>query len=135
MLQRRWIPLASASGILPRTTGTHPWTGGILPWIGGIFRGEYSDDMMKAVDEYLENNEKIIERMHRKGLMQDIDAEEQLALLHEKIKKYLDYNCPYVMLLMGLTHLRVMEDTDYVSLTELAKRKNLLIRVILFRVG
>ena len=48
------------------------------------------DDMMKAVDEYLENNERIIERMHRKGLMQDIDAEEQLALLHEKIKKYLD---------------------------------------------
>ena len=34
------------------------------------------DDMMKAVGEYLENNEKIIERMHRKGLMQDIDAEE-----------------------------------------------------------
>ena len=82
------------------------------------------DDMMKAVDEYLENNEKIIERMHRKGLMQDIDAEEQLALLHEKIKKYLDTNRPYAMLLMDLTHLRVREDTDYVSLTELAKRKN-----------
>lgn len=82
------------------------------------------DDMMKAVDEYLENNEKIIERMHRKGLMQDIDAEEQLALLHEKIKKYLDTNRPYAMLLMDLTHLRVREDTDYVSLTELAKRRN-----------
>lgn len=82
------------------------------------------DDMMKAVDEYLENNEKMIERMHRKGLMQDIDAEEQLALLHEKIKKYLDTNRPYAMLLMDLTHLRVREDTDYVSLTELAKRKN-----------
>ena len=82
------------------------------------------DDMMKAVDEYLENNEKIIERMHRKGLMQDIDAEEQLALLHQKIKKYLDTNRPYAMLLMDLTHLRVREDTDYVSLTELAKRKN-----------
>lgn len=62
--------------------------------------------------------------MHRKGLMQDIDAEEQLALLHEKIKKYLDINHPYAMLLMDLTHLRVREDTDYVSLTELAKRKN-----------
>ena len=62
--------------------------------------------------------------MHRKGLMQDIDAEEQLALLHEKIKKYLDTNRPYAMLLMDLTHLRVREDTDYVSLTELAKRKN-----------
>ena len=82
------------------------------------------DDMMKAVDEYLENNEKIIERMHRKGFMQDIDAEEQLVLLHEKIKKYLDTNRPYAMLLMDLTHLRVREDTDYVSLTELAKRKN-----------
>ncbi len=82
------------------------------------------DDMMKAVDDYLENNEKIIERMHRKGLMQDIDAEEQLALLHEKIKKYLDTNRPYAMLLMDLTHLRAREDTDYVSLTELAKRKN-----------
>ena len=82
------------------------------------------DDMMKAVEEYIENNEKIIERMHRKGLMQDIDAEEQLALLHEKIKKYLDTNRPYAMLLMDLTHLRVREDTDYVSLTELAKRKN-----------
>ena len=82
------------------------------------------DDMMKAVDEYLENNEKIIERMHRKGLMQDIDAEEQLELLHEKIKKYLDTNRPYAILLMDLTHLRVREDTDYVSLTELAKRKN-----------
>lgn len=82
------------------------------------------DEMMRAVDEYLENNEKIIERMHRKGLMQDIDAEEQLALLHEKIKKYLDTNRPYAILLMDLTHLRVREDTDYVSLTELAKRKN-----------
>ena len=70
------------------------------------------------------NNEKIIERMHRKGLMQDIDAEEQLALLHEKIKKYLDTNRPYAMLLMDLTHLRVREDTDYVSLTELAKKRN-----------
>ena len=28
------------------------------------------------------------------------------------------------MLLMDLTHLRVREDTDYVSLTELAKRRN-----------
>ena len=82
------------------------------------------DDMMKAVDEYLENNEKIIERMHRKGLMQDIDVEEQLALLHEKIKKYLDTNRPYAMLLMDLTHLRARDDTDFVSLTELAKRKN-----------
>ena len=82
------------------------------------------DEMMKAVDEYLENNEKIIERMHRKGLMQDIDAEEQFALLHEKIKKYLDTNRPYAMLLMDLTHLRARNDTDYVSLTELAKRKN-----------
>ena len=62
--------------------------------------------------------------MHRKGLMQDIDAEEQLALLHEKIKKYLDTNRPYAMLLMDLTHLRARNDTDYVSLTELAKRKN-----------
>ena len=82
------------------------------------------DDMMKAVDEYLENNEKIIERMHRKGLMQDIDAEEQLELLHKKIKKYLDTNRPYAVLLMDLTHLRVREDTDDVSLTELAKRRN-----------
>lgn len=82
------------------------------------------DEMMKAVDEYLENNEKIIERMHRKGIMKDIDAEEQLALLHEKIKKYLDTNRPYAMLLMDLTHLRARNDTDYVSLTELAKRKN-----------
>jgi len=31
---------------------------------------------------------------------------------------------PYAMLLMDLTHLRVREDTDYVSLTELAKRRN-----------
>ena len=67
------------------------------------------DEMMKAVDEYLENNEKIIKRMHHKGHMQDIDAEEQLALLHEKIKKYLDTNRPYAMLLMDLTHLRVRQ--------------------------
>ena len=82
------------------------------------------DDMMKAVDEYLEYNKKLFERMHRKGIMQDIDVEEQLALMHETIKKYLEINHPYAMLLMDLTHLRVREDSDYVSLTELAKRKN-----------
>ena len=85
-------------------------------------KNQVSIDPTKA--DAVENNEKIIERLHRKGLMQDIDAEEQLALLHEKIKKYLDTNRPYAMLLMDLTHLRVREDTDYVSLTELAKRKN-----------
>ena len=85
-------------------------------------KNQVSIDPTKA--DAVENNERIIERMHRKGLMQDIDAEEQLALLHEKIKKYLDTNRPYAMLLMDLTHLRVREDTDYVSLTELAKRRN-----------
>ena len=85
-------------------------------------KNQVSIDPTKA--DAVENNERIIERMHRKGIMQDIDAEEQLALLHEKIKKYLDTNRPYAMLLMDLTHLRVREDTDYVSLTELAKRRN-----------
>lgn len=79
---------------------------------------------MKAVDEYLENNKKILERMRSIGLMQDIDAKEQLDLLHENIKKYLDTNRPYAMLLMDLTHLSMRDDTEYVSLIELAKRKN-----------
>ena len=64
MLQRRWIPLASASGILPRTTGTHPWTGGILPWIGGIFRGEYSAAIKAARKEYKESRKKVCDELY-----------------------------------------------------------------------
>ena len=81
-------------------------------------------DMLKAVDEYLENNKKLIERMQSKGLMREIDAQEQIDQLHETIKKYMEINRPYAMLLMDLTHMRVREDSDYVSLTEFAKRKN-----------
>ena len=81
-------------------------------------------DMLKAVDEYLENNKKLIERMQSKGLMREIDAQEQIDQLHKTIKKYMEINRPYAMLLMDLTHMRVREDSDYVSLTEFAKRKN-----------
>ena len=81
-------------------------------------------DMLKAVDEYLENNKKLIERMRSKGLMRDIDAKEQIDKLHETIKKYMEINRPYAMLLMDLTHMRARDDSDYVSLTEFAKRKN-----------
>ena len=51
-------------------------------------------------------------------------CEEQIDQLHETIKKYMEINRPYAMLLMDLTHMRVREDSDYVSLTEFAKRKN-----------
>lgn len=81
-------------------------------------------DMLKAVDEYLENNKKLIERMQSKGLMRDIDAKEQIDQLHETIKKYMEINRPYAMLLMDLTQMRAREDSEYVSLTEFAKRKN-----------
>ena len=83
------------------------------------------EDMMQAINEYLENNEKIIERMHKKGIMQDIDVKEELDMIHEKIKRYLDTNRPYALLLMDLTHLRTKADSEYVSLTEIAKRRNL----------
>lgn len=82
------------------------------------------DDVTKAVEEYLENNRKIIERMQSKGLMQDIDAKEQLELIRAKLDKCLEMNRPYALLLMDLEHLRARKDMDYISLTEIAKRKN-----------
>ena len=83
-----------------------------------------SVDMLKAVNEYLENNKKLIERLKSKGIMCDIDAKEQIDQLHETIKKYMEINSPYAMLLMDLTHMRARENSEYVSLTEYARRKN-----------
>ena len=62
--------------------------------------------------------------MQSKGLMREIDAQEQIDQLHETIKKYMEINRPYAMLMMDLTHMQVREDSDYVSLTEFAKSKN-----------
>ncbi len=82
------------------------------------------DDMMRAVEEYLENNRKIIEKMHSRGIMRDIDAKEQLDLMREKIEKYIECNRSYASFLMDLTHLSIRDDTDYVYLTEFARKQN-----------
>lgn len=71
-----------------------------------------SVDMLKAVNEYLENNKKLIERLKSKGIMCDIDAKEQIDQLHETIKKYMEINSPYAMLLMDLTHMRARENSE-----------------------
>lgn len=65
-----------------------------------------------------------LERFREKGVLSDIDIDEQMKLTKKKISQFLEADRPYGLLLMDLGNLRARDKMEYVSLTEIAKKKN-----------
>ena len=81
-------------------------------------------DMSSAIEEYLDENRTMLERMHEKGMLLDIDVQYHMDSARKKIEECLSANRPYALLLMDLQHLSAGDFMDNVSLTDLARRKN-----------
>ena len=77
------------------------------------------------IEEYLNEEGRILERLHKKGVLLDVDVQYHMDSARKKIEKCLSANRPYALLLMDLQHLSARDFMDNVSLTDLAKRKNL----------
>ena len=81
-------------------------------------------DMSSAIEEYLNEEGRILERLHKKGVLLDVDVQYHMDSARKKIEKCLSANRSYALLLMDLQHLSTRDSMDNVSLTDLAKRKN-----------
>ena len=82
------------------------------------------DAMLRAIEEYTNNFRMQLESFREKGVLSDIDIAEQMKLTKKKISQYLEADRPYGLLLMDLENLRARDKMEYVSLTEIAKKKN-----------
>ena len=82
------------------------------------------DAMLRAIEEYTNDFRMQLESFREKGVLTDIDIDEQMKLVKKKISQYLEADRPYGLLLMDLENLRARDKMEYVSLTEIAKKKN-----------
>lgn len=80
--------------------------------------------LLKAIQEYYDNNEKMVLSVKDKCSMSDEDVAHFLSGVKKKLNELLIKNKPYADLMMDLDILRVIKENDFVSLTEIAKRKN-----------
>lgn len=80
--------------------------------------------LLKAIQEYYDNNEKMVLSVKDKCSMSDEDVAQFLSGVKKKLNELLIKNKPYADLMMDLDILRVIKENDFVSLTEIAKRKN-----------
>lgn len=88
----------------------------------GVYMTE--EMLLKAIQEYYENCEKMALKIKDRTSMSKEDVEHYLDGVKEKLNELLIKDMPYAELLMDLEHLKVLKENKYISLTEIAKRKN-----------
>lgn len=80
--------------------------------------------LLNAIQEYYDNNENMVLSIKDKCSMSDEDVEHFLSGVKQKLNELLVKNKPYADLMMDLDILRVIKENEFISLTEIAKRKN-----------
>lgn len=88
----------------------------------GVYMTE--EMLLKAIQEYYKNCEKMALKIKDRTSMSKEDVEHYLDGVKEKLNELLIKDMPYAELLMDLEHLKVLKENKYISLTEIAKRKN-----------